>query len=284
MLVLTASFVSMTFGAEQAKPTTIHQAALAGDVATVQQMLDSGTAVDAPDANQCTPLFYAVKGGSADVVRLLLQKGANPEAPCAGTTPKALAENSAQRSMEIAVLVTGTAAAQGAPAPAERRGPLGRRGMPGQNAPELMPEAVTPQAAPTAADVDEAVILALLADANNVLAKAKATPEVNVPFLGPKGVEVSARSEESSWRARTTDNRATLVRAVERQFNDEMAAVKKIAEGEKATKTLSDINDLVAKRQSATPRSTKRCAPSGRRPRRRTKRQDAAAAGTWATQ
>jgi hypothetical protein len=97
-----------------------------------------------------------------------------------------------------------------------------------------------------AVDANQAIIDAILADANGVLARVKAAPEVNAPVMG---VDAKARTEESAWRSHTTDNRSTLVRAVERQFNEEMDVVKKIAESEKAKKTVSDINDLVAKRQ-----------------------------------
>ena len=57
------------------------------------------------------------------------------------------------------------------------------------------------------------------------------------------------RTEERAWQLRAPDNRATLVRTVEHQFNDEMVVVKKYAEEEKAAKTVKAIDGLTAKRQ-----------------------------------
>lgn len=51
-----------------------------GDLAAVEQALASGVAVDTPFRYNRTALSFAADRGSVDVVRLLLDKGANPEA------------------------------------------------------------------------------------------------------------------------------------------------------------------------------------------------------------
>ena len=56
---------------------TLHSAAGAGDIATVRSLLAQGESVDKKNMGGFTPLMYAV--GHADMVRLLLEKGANPD-------------------------------------------------------------------------------------------------------------------------------------------------------------------------------------------------------------
>lgn len=51
-----------------------------GDLAAIEQALASGVAVDTPFRYNRTALSFAADRGSVDVVRLLLEKGANPEA------------------------------------------------------------------------------------------------------------------------------------------------------------------------------------------------------------
>src|SRR5215207_2783776 len=51
-----------------------------GDVAGVEQALAAGVAVDAPFRYNRTALSFAADRGHVEVVRVLLAKGANPEA------------------------------------------------------------------------------------------------------------------------------------------------------------------------------------------------------------
>jgi hypothetical protein len=244
-LVLVVSFLSICTAAEEARPTaTIHQAAQAGDANSVKQFLDAGTNPDMQDANQCTPLFYAVRSGSLAVVQLLLQRGANPDQTSGGETLRALAQANAQRYAQVAAVMNG----RGADVRAEPSGRGRRGGMPAIPSaspyPSLEPEATPLQGGVT--DANDAVIQAILADPNRVLAKLASFADVNEDV---RKVDDRARPEERAWVVRTTDNRATLVRTVEHQFNDEMAVVKKVAEGEKAEKTAAEANELIAKRQ-----------------------------------
>ena len=55
-------------------------AALSGDTATVQQMLDKGANIEARDMFRFTALIKAAGAGKTDTVKLLLAKGANVEA------------------------------------------------------------------------------------------------------------------------------------------------------------------------------------------------------------
>lgn len=57
----------------------IHQAATAGYVSLVQRLLDQGEPVDKLNNDSHTPLIVAAAAGKDDVVRLLLEAGADPQ-------------------------------------------------------------------------------------------------------------------------------------------------------------------------------------------------------------
>ena len=57
------------------------KAARAGDTAKVTQLLDAdATLISARDAEKRTPLHHAASGGSVEVVKLLVKRGADPAA------------------------------------------------------------------------------------------------------------------------------------------------------------------------------------------------------------
>lgn len=57
----------------------IHSAAKAGDASRVRQALDSGISVNSKDQGGNTPLIWAAYSGSLDVIRLLLERGADTQ-------------------------------------------------------------------------------------------------------------------------------------------------------------------------------------------------------------
>lgn len=58
--------------------TKLHTAAQAGNLNQVKGLLDAGMDVNVKHPNdECGPLIFAILGGNADVVRLLLERGAN---------------------------------------------------------------------------------------------------------------------------------------------------------------------------------------------------------------
>lgn len=69
-------------------------AAASGQVGRVQELLDAGASVNAPDGNGTTPLMAATYGGHTPVVRLLLDYGASPTEPdLKGQTPLSIAQS-----------------------------------------------------------------------------------------------------------------------------------------------------------------------------------------------
>eukprot|EP00854_Cymbomonas_tetramitiformis_P028805 gene28805-35768_t len=67
-------------GVDEAGWTALQAAAHAGQVGTVQVLLQAGATVDAVNQNWWTALHYGTKRGSYSVVHALLQGGANPKA------------------------------------------------------------------------------------------------------------------------------------------------------------------------------------------------------------
>jgi uncharacterized protein len=55
----------------------IFDAVAKGDVAAIEKLLTSGTAVDSRDQDQATPLIAAALGGQVEVAKLLISKGAD---------------------------------------------------------------------------------------------------------------------------------------------------------------------------------------------------------------
>src|SRR5262245_45788418 len=78
--------------------TAYLEAVRKGDVAAVEKALDAGVAVDTPFRYGRTALSFAADRGSADVVRLLLARGAKPDVADTfyNQTPLAWASSPAQ--------------------------------------------------------------------------------------------------------------------------------------------------------------------------------------------
>lgn len=70
-------------------------------------------------------------------------------------------------------------------------------------------------------------------------------------LLAPlKVLDDQSENEQRAWVMRRSDNRAPLLRVVQKQFEDEMAFVKGLAVEEKAAKTSEAIDELVGKRKA----------------------------------
>jgi Ankyrin repeats (3 copies) len=268
LLLIVFSGLNVTF-AQERRGRTLHDAAVAGDVNEVKAMLAKGadineknrmggtplqTAimnhqkaiaelliarganVNVRDNNGQTPLSEAVKAGDKDIVELLIAKKADVNA-AAGAGENALSLAKKTGHAEIAELLVkngakepslqmmdgqmyGQQAGAGAAGPQRqvlRRGPAGAVGQP-------------------AGKVD------VLADPNAIKARIKTFPGLEEAL---KEVADKSQNEVRQWEPKRYDNRTYLARAVEMQFEDEMALVRKVAVEEKAKKTTAAIDALL---------------------------------------
>lgn len=71
--------------------TLLHKATFFGRINMVQMLLEYGAAVEPVTSDQMTPLFFAIDNGDAEMVKLLLLYGANPNKACNNVTPLQLA-------------------------------------------------------------------------------------------------------------------------------------------------------------------------------------------------
>ncbi|HEX6996355.1 MAG TPA: ankyrin repeat domain-containing protein [Gammaproteobacteria bacterium] len=112
LLLATADFA--------AAASEVADAAMQGDRAAVQRLIESGLDVNAPQADGATALHWAAYHGDAELVRLLLEAGANPSAANRnGSTPMWLAASRGDAEILAALLASG--------AEADEALPLGRR-------------------------------------------------------------------------------------------------------------------------------------------------------------
>ena len=66
--------------AEEPNMDNIHMLAAKGNLKAVQSMLDNGVSIEARDSNGFTPLHAALQGGKLEIVRFLLEHGADANA------------------------------------------------------------------------------------------------------------------------------------------------------------------------------------------------------------
>lgn len=89
--------------------TVLHHMSAEGDVAKARLLLDHGARIDAVDEEYCsTPLGAAARWGRREVVALLLERGADPDASGAPwSTPLAWARSRGHADIEAALIAAG---------------------------------------------------------------------------------------------------------------------------------------------------------------------------------
>ncbi len=230
-------------GANVATPSRaglpLTMAVIRGNTEVVKFLVDKGANVNTADAQGAIPLVAAAESGHLEIVEFLVAKGADVNAKDRrGQTPLSIAI--AGRHTEVMAHLR----QHGAEEPVN---PLDMRvyGARGARAPGMtMPPAergidTGPDGAP--AEVQIRV------DPNEIRARLAAFPGLADAVAA---VDANSASEQRNWRQRRTDNRTMLIRTVEKQFEEEMAFVKRLAQTEKAVKTTAAVDDLAARRKA----------------------------------
>lgn len=206
--------------------TPLMDASMAGNVDMVNAMVAAKADLTIANSSGWTALYCAVFAGQYDAAEVLIKAGAdvNTKDP-SGQTVLALAEKRNQP--EIADLLK----KNGAIAP-QVVDPYGGA-LPGGQA------AAAPAASQRPAD--------FVIDPNAIRKQIEENPTLQPPL---KVIDANSESEQRAWIARRADNRTAMLRLVQKQFEEEMAFVKRTANEEKAEKTVKAVDDLVAARKN----------------------------------
>jgi len=205
-------------------------AAARGQVEAVKLLLAKGADVNARDKRQSTALHASVLMRQQAIVELLVEAGADVNAE----------DSSKQMPLSLALRrnIAGIA---------EYLRQHGAKEPPTVDASSMYGDDYGPTAGrATVADTFSAPEqLNVLEDPNAIKKKLKSFAGLEASLLA---VDANSQSEQRSWIQRKLDNRTSLLRSVERQFGQEMAFLKNVAQVEKAAKTVAAIDTLGARR------------------------------------
>lgn len=218
--------------------TPLHTAMLNDKWEIVEFLISKNPDFNARNRDGKTPLYIAVEKNKKELVEVILTKNVDVNAVARGGQNAFSLANSLGYTEMVALIQQ-----HGGTEPVldmEGDGYYGQRsgapqgGAPGQGGPQPMLQP-RPTNEPS-----------VLEDPNEVKTRVKtfAGLEKAIKLEADKGT-----SEERQWRQTRYDNRAMLSKAVQRQFDAEMALIKKIATEEKAKQTIAAIDNLVSQKQ-----------------------------------
>lgn len=242
-------------------PKALHDAVLDNDMDQVQKALDDGADVNGKDEAGFTPLFHAVQRGQYQITSLLINRGANVNATdTMGNTPLHFAASAGNVEMCRALVNAGASTSAqnltgGTPLAIARAGGNAQiiQALGGQAGPANSPYpdqpiypnqpvypgqyGTAPQQEPNEPDP--------IADPNVVRATV-------LKFQGLQEaidtVDKRSRLEARYWLEEEERGRSSLARAVHMQVRSEYAFLKDVATKEKATKTVTAIDNVLKNR------------------------------------
>ncbi|MBN1973100.1 MAG: ankyrin repeat domain-containing protein [Sedimentisphaerales bacterium] len=256
--------------------TPLHAAVRFGRKDVIDLILDKQPDLNARDKLGQTPLYLAIETGNKEIVETLISRGVNVNiATNNGDNPLSMAEKIGLSNIrDILVQHDATLPEPGAinqGMPGSRRGMPGanamfpgnmnsRMGGPGDNNINMDPAiGQMDQNVTATAGTPDNMIMPVEQFENSVSGFINLEPnEVKARIQNYEGLEKAvadvadgSKSSLRQWRRAAEDNRTTLINAVRRQFEDEVEFAKKIAEEEKAVKTVAKADELIAARKKA---------------------------------
>jgi len=268
LLLVVFSSPNVTF-AQEKRTRTLHDAVIAGDIEEVKSMLSSGADINQKNRMGGTPLHTAIMNRQKEIAMLLIAGGADVNARAnGGQTPlseavrigdKDLVEQLIAKKADVNVIagpgenaliiakksgnaeITDLLVKNGAKEPSLQDLEGDRYGgiYPGSQ------NQVQPQG-PAAAAPLPPVQLDMLKDPNEIKARVKTFAGLEKAV---KDVNDKSQGEARQWEQARYDNRTYLARAVQVQFEDEIALIRKAAVEEYAKKTTVAIDGLLAGRK-----------------------------------
>jgi len=262
----------------QRKPSeSIHQAVVDGDIDQVQQLLSQGVDINSRNRMGWSLLRTAIQNRQQAVVELLIAKGADVNAKDnSGQTPLLVAVNTGQKDV-VELLITKGADVNIMGGRGDNALSLAKKGrLP--NHPEIVElllkhgaeepsledmmgdryeeeglypgyeeERMAQRPTRTFSPIVQApVYVDILADPNEIKARIKTFEGLEKALAEVAG---KSQSETRQWQQNRYDNRTLLIRTVEKQFEDEIGFVRKVAVEEKAKKTTAAIDSLLSRRK-----------------------------------
>jgi hypothetical protein len=267
LLVAGLSHFEVTYGEEQPS-RTLHDAAVAGDANEVNALLSKGADINQKNRMGWTPLLTALNNNQFAVAELLVAKGADAKATDnRGETALGLAVKAGQKAL-VEQLVAKGADVNAMAGPGDNALSLAKKGghteiadflvKHGGKEPNMQDmegmyygDAAQPYAGASGTVASQSQVAAplavdLLADPNEIKARVKTFPDLEKTV---KETADKSSTEMRQWEQRKYDNRTLLVRAVQKQFEEEMALVKKTALEEKAKKTAEAVDGVLSRKK-----------------------------------
>lgn len=221
--------------------TPLHTAARHNRKAIAEFLIDKGADLNAKAKNGKTPLHFAVEWGQKDVVELLIAKGADVNT-MSGRSENALSLAKQKGNKEIADLLVKHGAKE--PVVEDLEGDRYYReqsNLYSNSAGGIQPQSKTGTVGQSPAEVD------ILADPNEIRARIKTFKGLEKAL---EEVADKSKIEMRHWEQKKYDNRTYLAKAVQKQFEDEIGFIRKVAVEEKAKKTTEAIDSLLSARKT----------------------------------
>jgi hypothetical protein len=279
VLLLFGSFILDDALAQRQK--SIDQAVVDGDIDQVKSQLSAGTDVNLKNRMGWTLLHTAIRHRRTEIIQLLLEKGADVNArDSRGRTPLHFAVEASQKELVEQLIAKGAeinvmdSRADNALSLANKSNQteiadlLKKHGAQEPNPQDLFGDRLysspggTQVASPNARYTRQAqtgnitgnagqssVVANILADPNEIKARVKTFDGLENAV---KEVSDKSKNEERQWLQTRYDNRTTLARYVDKQFEDEIDFIRKVAVEESAKKTAEAIDNLRTERRRRT--------------------------------